>query len=120
MTTGDLHVTVRDRNGTAVLELHGDIDRAADPALTQAYATAAGDGAQSVILNFRHVGYINSTGIALIVGLLVKARTDAVRVGVCGLSEHYREIFDITRLAELMVITDSEDGAVRDLGREPR
>jgi hypothetical protein len=29
-----------------------------------------------------------------------------------GLSDHYREIFEITRLADFMTITDNEDRAV--------
>lgn len=120
MTTRDLQVTVRERNGAAVLELHGDIDLAAEQTLTRAYAEAARDGTQRVVLNFRHVGYMNSSGIALIVGLLAQARADAVRVGACGLSEHYREIFDVTRLSEFIEISDSEDGAARDTGGEIR
>ncbi len=33
-------------------------------------------------------------------------------MSACGLSDHYREIFEITRLADFMPIADSEDVAV--------
>ena len=56
----------------------------------------------TVVLNFEDVEYINSTGIALIVGLLAQARAQRVQISACGLSEHYREIFEITRLADFM------------------
>ena len=52
--------------------------------------------------------YINSTGIALIVGLLGRARADGVAVRACGLSDHYREIFEITRLSDFMTIYADE------------
>jgi anti-anti-sigma factor len=64
------------------------------------------------VLNFERADYINSTGIALIVGLLAQARRHAIDVTAFGLSDHYREIFEITRLADFMTITDSEDSAV--------
>ncbi len=113
METRELQVTVRDRDGTAVIDLHGEIDRSADERLARAYGDATAGGARSVVLNFAHTDYINSTGIALIVGLLAQARAQRVHVSACGLSEHYREIFEITRLADFMTISDSEDGAVR-------
>jgi anti-anti-sigma factor len=65
-----------------------------------------------VVLNFSGADYINSTGIALIVGVLAQARARGIEITACGLSEHYREIFEITRLADFMRIADDEDGAV--------
>jgi anti-anti-sigma factor len=62
------------------------------------------------------VDYINSTGIALIVGLLGKARAAEVPVAASGLSDHYREIFEITRLSDFITIeagapTDAPEGS---------
>jgi len=111
MTT-DLEVGVRERDGAAMIDLRGEINSAADHALESAYAEATRSGSRSVILNFAEAAYINSTGIALIVGLLAQARAQNVTVSACGLSEHYREIFEITRLADFMTIADTEDGAV--------
>ena len=59
-----------------------------------------------MLLDFTRVGYINSTGIALIVGLLARARKRGQDVRACGLAEHYREIFEITRLSDFMTILD--------------
>ena len=66
----------------------------------------------TVLLNFEGVAYINSTGIALVVGLLASARKQRTQVLVCGLSDHYRHIFNITRLADFMSIHDDEAGAL--------
>ena len=59
-------------------------------------------------LDFKGVPYINSTGIAVIVGLLARARRNGQKLGARGLSEHYRQIFEITRLADFMTILDDE------------
>ena len=66
----------------------------------------------SVVLNFSHVEYMNSTGIALILGLLAQARKSHRRLLIYGLSEHYLEIFKITRLADFMDVLADESSAL--------
>ena len=102
------------------IELHGRIDRDGDAALADAWtAASATDAALPVILDFDSVGYINSTGIALIVRLLADARRVKREIRARGLSDHYREIFRITRLSDFMTIEDRvasptpTEGAVR-------
>ena len=63
-------------------------------------------------MDFRGVDYINSTGIAVIVGVLAMARAEDREVGAFGLTEHYREVFNITRLSDFMTIYDDETAAV--------
>lgn len=109
MATRELEVAVRTREGGAVIELQGDVNGSADQALMAGYAEATDGGARSVTLDFAGAEYINSTGIAVIVGLLAQARTHEVEVKASGLSDHYREIFEITRLADFMTIEGSSD-----------
>ena len=109
---GELDLVVRRRNDTAIIDLRGEIDSKAEQALESAYAEATRDATSSVILNFAGAEYMNSAGIALIVSLLAEARAQGVKIAACGLSDHYREIFEITRLADFMTITDTEAGAV--------
>jgi anti-sigma B factor antagonist len=103
MTTA-LEVKVDVSGGEARLLLTGDVDREAGPALDRAYNEAAAAGATSLTLDFTAVPYINSTGIALIVGLLGRARGADVPVTARALTDHYREIFEITRLSDFMTI----------------
>ena len=93
--------------GDVRLAMRGDVDIAADETLADAYAAAVGAGAQRVVLDFTNVDYINSTGIALIVRLLAEARRDHREVIAEGLSDHYREIFRITRLSDYLTIADA-------------
>ena len=79
--------------------------------LQSAYEAAARE-LRPIALNFSDTGYINSTGIALIVGLLAQARARGIQITAFGLSDHYREIFEITRLADFMTIAENESGAV--------
>ena len=114
MDTTTFSVTVRQRPGMAVLDLHGDINGEAEHSLNAGYSTATQADPGTILLNFTSVGYINSTGIALIVGLLARSRTEQRALLACGLSAHYQEIFQITRLADFMRMFPDEDSAVND------
>jgi len=96
----------------AIIELLGTIDGAGEAALDRAYTAAAAAGVDVVALDFDDVDYINSTGIALLVGLLARARRDGLPVRAWGLSDHYREIFSLIRLDEAIGIHDDATAAV--------
>lgn len=112
MTTDTFSSQVRYEHGRGVIDLRGEIDAQADDLLNQAYADADRNGPEVIVLNFTDVEYINSTGIALIVGLLAQARKAQRRVVVFGLSDHYTQIFQITRLADFMDIFEDEKSAL--------
>ncbi len=107
---------VRVVDDVAIIDLHGEINGEAEAAINRAYAdTGADSGAAAtptVLLNFADVSYINSTGIALIVGLLAQTRKSKRRLATCGLSDHYAEIFRITRLSDFMSILPDEATAL--------
>ena len=58
------------------------------------------------MLNFTGLDYMNSGGIGLLVTLLVRAQRQRQRVLAFGLSDHYRQIFELTRLDEAVGIHD--------------
>jgi anti-anti-sigma factor len=109
MSGQPFHVEPTSVDGTSVLRLTGDVDRSAHDALEAAYAGTSGS---PVILDFTDTGYINSTGIAVIVGILAKAKATGREIRACGLNNHYRQIFQITRIADFMAIYDTETAAV--------
>lgn len=113
MSTTQIEAAVRHRDGLVVIDLSGNIDAAAEQELSRAYGEAAQGEAKTVLLNFTRVGYINSTGIALIVGMMANARKDGLSIAACGLSDHYKEIFEITRLADFMPVFPDEETAVK-------
>ena len=100
------------RARVVVLDLSGDLRGDAREDLETAYADAATREPQSVVLNLTDVEYMDSTGIALLVGLLARTRRDGRELSAYGLSDHYREIFAITRLSEFIHVYDDEPSAV--------
>lgn len=115
MTTSiPLRATLRQvEPGAVIVDLAGDINREAEAALNQVLSEAGlGSSPKFLRLNFADVAYINSTGIALIIGLLAKARQQHCTISAFGLSDHYREIFDITRLSDFISIFPDERTAL--------
>lgn len=107
-----LEASVRHQPSVSVVELHGEINALAEPILNAAYAEAEERGLEIILLNFSAVNYINSTGIALIVSLLARARKQHRRLLACGLSQHYVEIFQVTRLVDFLNIFPDESSAL--------
>jgi anti-sigma B factor antagonist len=60
---------------------------------------------------------MNSSGIGMLVTLLVRANRQRQRLMACGLSEHYRQIFSLTRLDEAIGIFANEAEAVAEAER---
>lgn len=107
--------SIRPTDGVIIIDLAGEIDGSADAAMNATYAQAEKAGSDPVLLNFSGVGYINSTGIALIVGLLAQARKSHRKLVTYGLSDHYQEIFRITRLSDFMGMYDDETSALQQM-----
>jgi anti-anti-sigma factor len=115
MQTRPFQAELREQDGMAIIDLHGELDGFADTGLTEVYQAAERNNPSAVLLNFGDVDYINSTGIALIVGLLAQARKSRRPILTCGLSDHYQEIFRITRLSDFMTIVEDEASAIQQM-----
>ena len=111
-TQKPLETNLRRVSGAVIIDLHGEINGLSEDSLSAAYAGAEEKDTKTIILNFTNVEYINSTGIALIVGLLSKARASGRTISAYGLSEHYEDIFRITRLSDFIDLHSDEPSAL--------
>ena len=113
MTEPDLTMTVHHpAPGTAVIEINGEVTAACEPALMGAYEEASTSETRFIILDFSGLTYMNSGGIGLLVTLLVRANRQKQRLLAFGLNQHYRQIFELTRLDEAIGIHDDEASAL--------
>ena len=103
-------------DGVAVVDIKGEVTAACEPVLMSAYE-AAGASTSRLVLNFAGLEYMNSGGIGMLVTLLVRANRQRQELAAYGLSDHYREIFELTRLDEAITIYDSEESALNGAAR---
>lgn len=99
-----------------VIEIKGDVTAASEDVLMDAYGRASESGVKAIVLDFCGLEYMNSGGIGLLVTLLVRAQRQKQGVLAFGLSDHYAQIFEITRLDEAVSIHESEEDALAAAG----
>lgn len=101
-------------NSVSVIDVRGEVTAQAENMLADAFSQAS-IRARAVILNFTGLEYMNSTGIGLLVTLLIRAQRQQIRLMAYGLSEHYQQIFELTRLNEAILLFPTEADALASL-----
>jgi anti-sigma B factor antagonist len=113
MPEAKISATVRRVNSaTSIIDIQGDVSAFSEDVLMRAYAEASTPSTRAIILNFTGLEYMNSSGIGLLVTLLIRVQRQKQRLLAYGLSDHYRHIFELTRLNEAIGIYDSEAAAL--------
>lgn len=102
----------RANEATAIIAVRGELTGSTEGPLMDAYGRASDALTRAVVLDFTELDYMNSTGIGLLVTLLVRAQRQRQRLLAFGLSDHYREILSLTRLDEAIVVVASEEAAL--------
>ncbi|MGI8873696.1 MAG: STAS domain-containing protein [Egibacteraceae bacterium] len=98
----------------SVIDIDGDVTPASDDALLGAYDRC--ESARAVVLNFGGLQYMNSGGIGLLVTMLVRAQRHNQILLAYGLSDHYRQIFQLTRLDDAIQLHTTEADALAAAG----
>jgi len=119
VTQNILNASVKKVNErTSVIEVEGEVTQTSEKDLMDAYEEAVSKKTRTIILNLTNLEYMNSSGIGLLVTLLVRANRHHQKMLACGLSEHYRQIFELTRLDEAIEIHDDETSALAAAGAQ--
>ena len=113
MSQTEVTMNVRTVSDSAsIVDISGEVTSMAENVLMDAYTQATAAGARTIILNVSAMEYMNSGGIGLLVTLLIRMKRQQQRLLTFGLSEHYRHIFDLTRLDEAIGVYETEAAAL--------
>jgi anti-sigma B factor antagonist len=114
MPEAQIKMNVRQAGDNAsIIDVQGELTAFAEDVLMDAYNQATDGQVRAIILNFEGLEYMNSSGIGLLVTLLIRINREKQRLLTYGLSDHYKSIFQITRLDDAIAIHDTEEEAVR-------
>jgi anti-sigma B factor antagonist len=94
----------------SVIDIQGEVTASAEDILMEAYSRVG--SVPTIVLNFSRLGYMNSSGIGLLVTLLIRANRQGQRLIAVSLSDHYRHIFDLTGLNQAIAIYETEADAL--------
>lgn len=108
-----LYTTVRKpAPSVSVIDLQGEVTGLVENAFMDAFAEASNGETKTILLNFDRLEYMNSSGIGLLVTLLIRTQRQKQELAAYGLNEHYQEIFTLTRLDEAIRTYGSEAEAL--------
>jgi anti-sigma B factor antagonist len=112
MTTANLSLDVRKQPAASIIDIKGEVNGFAEDKLMAAYQEASNGRTRAIILNFSGLEYMNSSGIGLLVTMLIRVQRQKQQLLAYGLSDHYQQIFALTRLNEAIAIYGSEAEAL--------
>ena len=84
----------------AVLRFEGDIASTSKDAVLGAYHSLSKETTKLILLDFTKVDYINSSGIALVIQLLIEAANSGQKVYAFGLSAHFTKVFTMVGITK--------------------
>jgi anti-anti-sigma factor len=108
----EIQVSIDFKGDTAIINLVGDVNTWAEDAINQAYKEVVDSGADTIIFQYRENDYINSAGIAIMVGVVTDARKSNKRLLYTGLSIHFQKIFRMVGLTQYGDLYPSVDEAL--------
>ncbi len=112
MIRDDLRFQLRVTPIAVMIDLEGDVTIFAEEQLQEAYRQACAAGAERLVMNFRRSDYINSAGLALLIGIAADTRQRGQQLALCGLTAHFQKIFRMVGLGGYALICDEEAEAL--------
>lgn len=89
----------------AEVHLIGDLDISSAPLLRQGLLDLLADGSNDITLDMAGLGFIDSTGLSVVVGAYKRAREDGRRVVVRNPRPPTRRVLEISGLDTVIPIT---------------
>jgi anti-anti-sigma factor len=110
----DLEITIKKVGDVTVIELAGDVTAVTGQDVEDAYKRSTDGGSLKILFHFQEDGYINSGGIAFLIGIAAESRGTEQTIRYSGLSEHFQKIFDMVGLARYVEIFATTEAALED------
>jgi anti-anti-sigma factor len=107
-------LSVRVKNDVSIIDVKGDVTPNTAGPIEDAYKQVTVAASKKILLCFARDGYINSGGIAVLIGIVSESRKRGQVVRMTGLSAHFQKIFDMVGLTKYARIFPSEDAALAD------
>jgi len=106
-------IKLEHQNDITLLQIQGDITSQSETVINDAYKEADDQGAaQKLLIQFEADAYINSGGIAVLIQILAHTQKKNQRVGITGLSDHFKKIFNMVGIAKFAGIYDTAEDAI--------
>jgi len=111
----NLKATIRKLDTVAIVDLKGEVTSFSDEAINSLIHATVDEGIRKFVLNFTDVSYINSSGIAILIGIVTSPTHKDLAFRVYGLTPHFKKIFRMIGLTQYVNVLGTEEEALATL-----
>jgi anti-anti-sigma factor len=112
----DFKIEATEEKGIPIIYIYGDVTSETDSEITEFYQKIASQGKNKIIINFTHISYINSAGIAILINIITDVADKKGQVIFVNLSSHFQKVMDIVGLTDFVDIYGTNEEALKVLG----
>src|SRR5512136_2506890 len=109
----EIQVSISNKDDVSILNIKGDVTAITGESIEEAYQKVSTEGANKILLYFDKDGYINSGGIAILIGIASESVKNKQKIRITGLSSHFQKIFHMVGLTKYTEIFPSEESALQ-------
>src|SRR4026209_1112798 len=107
-----MNLNIRKHKDVAIVEVEGQLIVGNQQELKQRVLDEFDSGTRKVLDDFAHTGYIDSSGLGVLVSLAKKLREDGGELRLANLNDDLKTLFELTKLDTLFQISDTRDRAL--------
>ena len=108
-------IKLETRDAVTIMDIQGDVTAFSEPFLNDAYQSASAQGAAKILLKFDTNAYINSGGIAVLIQVLAQTQKNRQVIGITGISDHFKKIFQMVGITKFAQIYDSVEDSLKQM-----
>jgi anti-sigma B factor antagonist len=109
---GAMSFDVKKQDGVTVIDVEGQLIVGNRQELKQKVLEELEAGARKFLIDFSNTGYIDSSGLGVLVSLSKKIREQGGELRLASLNDDLRTLFELTKLDTLFHIASSRDEAL--------
>ena len=104
-----MEVKTFEKEGVLVFQVDGEINISSSPELKKQFEKQT---SKKVVVDLLKVAYIDSSGLATLVEILKRTKSQSGSLVLSGLSDKVKSLFEITKLDKLFLVSATQDEAV--------
>lgn len=108
-----MQIKQEDKNGILVCYIIGEMDIDTSPQVKKAFDSFIRAKTEKIILNFKDVSYVDSSGLATLVEILKEMKSYGGKFKLTNLSTKVKNLFEITKLEKIFDIVPGEEEALK-------
>jgi len=94
-----------------IIRFAGDISSNSKDAVLGTYQKLSKEENKQILLDFSKSEYLNSSGIALVIQIMMEASKSGQTIHVFGLTAHFQKVFKMVGITKYATVHDSETAA---------